>query len=75
MELFTRIDEIIDDNVRIIDRFDGIIDDTDEMIDRFDGIIDRFIDRFMDNFPKNCTYFRQFGSINPSILMIIPSEW
>ena len=44
MELFTRIDGIIDNNVRVIEHFDGIIDHRDEIIDRLYGIIDRFMD-------------------------------
>ena len=46
MKLFTRIDEIIDNIVRIIEYFDGIIDHIDEIIDRVDGIIDHLMDNY-----------------------------
>lgn len=46
MGLFTRIDGIIGDNVKIIDCFDGINDHIDEIIDRFDEIIHRFMDNY-----------------------------
>ena len=46
MKYFTRIDGIIEDNIRNIEHFDGIIDHIDGIIDRFDGIIDRFMDNY-----------------------------
>ena len=50
MELFTRIDGIIDNDVRIIEHFDEIIDHIDEINDRLDGIIDGFMDNY---WPRN----------------------